>query len=168
MESKDLKLQNTDNYIPLLNDVLKIISGKVPIIIEIKNDKKVGIIEQEIMNILKTYNGIYAIHSFNPFTIFWLRRNYPNIIRGQLVSNFKNKKINLIKKILLKNMTFNFMTKPDFISYDIKALPNNKLKRNKGKKMILGWTIKNKEQMEKARKYCDNYICENIEEIINS
>lgn len=62
-------------------------------------------------------------------------------------------------------MLFNFMTKPDFISYNIDALPNKKIKRYKKKMIVLGWTIRNKEQMEKAKLYCDNFICENIEEL---
>lgn len=63
-EIKNLKLQDTNNYIPLFEDVLKVISGKVPIVIELKYDTKVGLLESETMNILKNYKGKYVIKSF--------------------------------------------------------------------------------------------------------
>lgn len=46
-EIKDLKLQNTNFNIPLLKDVLKLVDGKVPIIIELKTDVKCGSLEKE-------------------------------------------------------------------------------------------------------------------------
>lgn len=159
---KELKLNNTTEKIPLLDDVLKLVDGKVPIIIELKNDIKCGILEKEIIKILKKYNGKYAIKSFNPFSINYFRKNFPDAIRGQLSSNFKYKKMNTFKRIFLSNMLYNYISKPDFISYDIKSLPNKKIKKLRKNKLILGWTIKTEEDLKKAQLYCDNYICENI------
>lgn len=73
--------------------------------------------------------------------------------------------MNIIKKIVLRNMIFNPITKPDFISYGIYGLPNKKIEKYRKNRLVLGWTIRNKEEMEKAKKYCDNFICENLEEI---
>lgn len=166
-EIRKLKLQNTNCYIPLLKDVLELVNGKVPIIIELKTDAKCGILEEETINILKQYKGQYAIKSFNPFSIYWIKKHNPEIIRGQLSSNFNNEKMNAIKKIVLKNMILNFITKPDFISYGIDGLPNRKVKRYRKTNLVLGWTITNKSEMQKAKKYCDNLICENLEDLNN-
>ena len=163
-EIRQLKLQNTDNYIPLFKEVLEVVKGKVPIIIELKYDNKVGKLENETIKFLKGYKGEYVIKSFNPFSVLWLKKNYPQIIRGQLASKFSDEK-NIIKRIVLRNMWFNFITKPDFISYDINGFPSKRVEKYRNKKIILGWTIKDKEQMEKAKKYCDNFICENMEEL---
>ena len=165
-EVKKLKLQNTDNYIPLFKDVLNLIDGKVPIIIELKYDVKCGKLEKEVIEILKNYNGKYVVKSFNPFTVYWFKKNYPDIIRGQLSCNFKSEKINFIKKFFCKHMLFNFITKPDFISYGVKSLPNKKVEKYRKNILVLGWTIRNKEDLAKAKKYCDNYICENFDKII--
>ena len=164
-EIRNLKLQNTDEHIPLLKEVLRVVDGKVPIIVELKTDTRVGLLEKETINILKDYKGKYAIKSFDPLTVFFFKKNYPQVVRGQLSSDFKNDKMNIIKKIVLKNMILNFITKPDFISYDINALPNKRVEKYRGEKIILGWTIRNKEDMKKAKLYCDNFICENIEEL---
>ena len=59
-------------------------------------------------------------------------------------------------------MCFNFITKPDFLSYDINATMNKKVKRYRKNNLVLGWTIKSKEELEKAKMYFDNFICENI------
>lgn len=161
-EIKDIKLQDTKETIPLLNNVLKLINGKVPVIIEIKVDQKVGLLESELIKILDNYNGKYAVKSFNPFSINYIRKKRPNIVRGQLASNFKKNRMSRIKKLFLGHMLYNFITKPDFISYDIRALPNKKISKLRNNKVILGWTIRSEEDLEKAKKYCDNYICENI------
>ena len=65
----------------------------------------------------------------------------------------------------MSNMLFNFISKPDFISYDVRALPNKRIEKIRHKKIILGWTIRDKETFERVQKYCDNFICENIEEL---
>ena len=162
-ELQKVKLQETEQKIPLLQEVLEIVNGRVPIIIELKNDVKCGVLENEVIKILKKYDGKFAIKSFNPFSINYIRKNYPEAIRGQLISSFKNKKMSKIKKIFLSKFIFNFISKPDFISYDIKSLPNKKIAKLRKNKMILGWTIRSEEDLDKAKKYCDNFICENID-----
>ncbi len=164
-EIKNLKLQNTDNYIPLFNEVLKVIDGKVPIIIELKYDTKCGILEKATMELLANYKGLYAIKSFNPFSVNWLRKNYPNVIRGQLSSDFRNQKMNIIKKLFLKSMIFNVISMPDFISYDIRAMPNKKIEKERRTKKILGWTVSDTKTMLEKKKYCDNLICEKLDEL---
>ena len=149
-------------FIPEFSEVLKKVDGKVPILIELKTDNKVGILESKAIEILKKYKGKYAIQSFNPFSLVWLKKHQPNIIRGQLVSKFKNEKMNSIKKIILKNMFLNFITKPDFISYNVEDLEIKEILKIKKKKTILGWTVRTKKEYEKLIKYYDNLICEDF------
>lgn len=150
------------SVIPRFSDVLKLVDGKVSILIELKTDNKVGILESKTMELLKNYKGKYAIQSFNPFSIMWLKNNFPNVVRGQLVSKFENEKMNTIKKWLLKNMVFNFLTKPDFISYHIDDLSYQEILNIKKKRLILGWTVRTKEKYEELISYYDNLICENF------
>ena len=62
---KDIKLLNTNQTIPKLSEVLKLINGKVPIIIELKYDRKVGLLEKELVKYLDNYKGKFAVKSFN-------------------------------------------------------------------------------------------------------
>ena len=159
-EIRNIKLLNKNTYIPKFSDVLKLVDGKVPILIELKNDNKVGLLESSLVQILKKYNGKYAVQSFNPLSIMWFKNNYPNIIRGQLVCKFKNKKMDNIKKFILKTMFFNIITNPDFISHSIDDLSYKEVNKIKKNKFILGWTVRNKERYDELIKYYDNLICE--------
>ena len=133
-------LNNQDIYhIPLLEEVLELVNGKVPLLIEIKQKRKAGKLEHKLMDILNNYKGEYAIQSFNPLTIYWFKKNYPNILRGQLSYKFKTKKILKLKKYILSNMFFNIITKPNFISYKYDELSLSKIKKYKQKNItILG------------------------------
>ena len=156
-EIKNIKLNNTLYTIPLLSEVLNIVNGKVPIIIELKYDVNKHRLEDNLMKLLKNYKGKYVVQSFNPFILGYLKRKYPNLIRGQLSYNFDGKKIGKIQKYILSHMLINF------ISYGINSPLIYKLKRDK---IILGWVVKSRQDFIRIKKYCDNYICENIEEII--
>lgn len=155
-------LNNQDIYhMPLLEEVLELVNGKVPLLIEIKQKRKAGKLEHKLMDILNNYKGEYAIQSFNPLTIYWFKKNYPNILRGQLSYKFKTKKILKLKKYILSNMFFNIITKPNFISYKYDELSLSKIKKYKQKNItILGWTITNKKEYNKYIKIYDNLICE--------
>lgn len=161
-EIKDIKLDNTDQTIPLLSDVLKLVDGKVPLLIELKYDNKVGMLEDKLINIMKDYKGLYAFQSFSPFSLIYLKKHYPNVPRGLLVSDFKNNKINIIKKFLLKNMVFNFLIKLDFISVNYNYLNSKKIQKLRNNKLILTWTIRNNDDLNNVKDLCDNYIVENI------
>ena len=161
-EIKVLKLFNTDESIPLLEDVLKIINGRVPIIIELKTDNLVPKLEKQVLKILKNYHGLFAIQSFSPISLYYIRCKNRNIIIGQLVSDFKNNQMNFIKKFTLKKMFLNFIIKPDFISCNLNYLSRKKIKKLRKNKLILGWTVRTIHQYEKYKDLCDNIIFENI------
>ena len=62
-------------------------------------------------------------------------------------------------------MVFNIFTKPDFISYDINSLPNKRVEKIIKDHIVLGWTVRDNKQYIKGKKYCDNLICENFENL---
>ena len=161
-EIKNYKLFNTESKIPLLSDVLKLVDGKVPLLIEIKKYYKYGVLEKKLTNMLRDYNGKVAVQSFYPKTIFWFKKNARNIPIGLLTSDFKNSSNNL-KRLIGKTILLDIILKSDFISYDINAIPNLYINSKKKKKFILGWTIKDKKTYEKGITYFDNLICENMD-----
>ena len=158
------EINNQDIFhIPTLKEVLVLVDGKVPLLIEIKQLRKVGHLEEELMNILNNYKGEYAIQSFNPKVLLWFKKNYPSILRGQLSSSFKRTKFFKIKKLFLKSMFLNLLTKPNFISYKYNELSEKKLNKLKKKNIkVLGWTVKSKKDFKKYSHYYDNLICEDF------
>ena len=160
-EIKKLRLLNTAEKIPTFKEVLDLVSGRTPLLIEIKNMNKVGI-EKNVWNILAKYDGEYAIQSFNPYTLEWFKNHAPHVKRGQLSSYFKNVDIGIIKKIALKKLWMNKISDPNFISYNIDDLPNRWVKKYR-ELPLLAWCVRTIEQKEKAFKIADNIIFEDID-----
>ena len=155
-------LINSNELIPTLEEALNFIDGRTPIIIEIKNRFRPGVLEKKVLELLKNYKGEFAIASFNPYSLGWFKNNAPNIWRGQISSFFDDKKLSPLRKLFLKRLKLTRVSSPHFISYDAKNLPN--IFVNKFKKLpLLSWPIKSQEEYLKVIKHCDNVIFEGFE-----
>jgi len=148
-------------HIPTIEEVLKLVNGKVPLLIEIKPSNVPGEIEELLMKSLIKYNGKFAIQSFSPRVLYYFKRNHPTILRGQLSQKYKKHKLSSAHKFILSNMLLNIITKPNFISYKYNELDPNKINKYKKKKIrVIGWTITNEREFKHYQKYYDNLICE--------
>lgn len=136
---------NKKYTIPTLKQLLHILEGKVPILIEIKDMNNNSKFEEELVKILDNYKGKFAIQSMNPFVIDWFYKNRKDYVIGLIIFNELN--YNIVKK---------YTKKIDFISVYKKQLPF------KTKLLTLGWTIRKESEYMKYVKLCDNLICENI------
>ena len=81
-ELKNLRLGNTNEIIPTLEEVLELVDSKVAILIEIKDCKDYIELSEKTYEILKGYEGNYAIQSFNPFILEWYKNNASEVVRG--------------------------------------------------------------------------------------
>ncbi len=138
LELNQLKLLNTEEKIMTFTELLDLINGKIPILIEIKNQPNGKKLIKILIEILKKYKGEFAIQSFNPFYIKRAKKLAPHYIYGILSDkNYRSK--NKISQFIVNNMPLNFLIKPDFISVNYDNLP---LKRSKTKnKVVIAWTI---------------------------
>jgi len=162
-ELKKYNLLNTSEKIPTLQEVLDLVHGQVPILIEIKDYNLNGTFERSIYEVIKNYTGELAIMSFNPITLKWFRLNAPEIIRGQLSCYFKGEKLGLIKKSLLKHMSLNKrVSQPQFIAYKYDEVPNRYVNKYKNLPLLV-WAVPSQQEYMKVAKYCDNIIFENFE-----
>lgn len=161
-ELKKYKLKNTNLSIPTLQEVLSLVNGKVPIIIELKYDLKVGQLESRLVEYLDSYQGKFVVKSFHPLTVRWFYKNRPDYIRGQLVSHVHKTP----KEWIVWSMITNVITKPDFISCHYNMLTANRIKKFRQKKMVLAWTIRDKKTYRLVLGKADNYICENMNRIL--
>ncbi len=159
---RQIKLLESQQPLPLLSEVLDAVAGRIPLIIEVKNeDHRVGPLEKSLWQRLSSYKGKYVIVSFNPFTLKWFRKNAPEVIRGQLSSDFHGEDIPFYTKFLLRNLLLNLASKPDLILYDIRCLPYWAAARARKKGFpLLGWTTRSQEDHTTALKFCDNVIFE--------
>ena len=155
---KRLNKLRGDLQVPLLEDVLRYVDGKVELMIELKHtsSKLNKILVKKVCELLKNYKGKYVIVSFNPFILRQYRKLNKDAYRGRIYSNKKGK-----NRFITSSKLFDFIAKPDFISYDINEYKESNLQRYKDKGYkIVGWPSKNKDDEKSLKKYFDNFIIE--------
>ncbi|MBQ9514271.1 MAG: glycerophosphodiester phosphodiesterase [Clostridia bacterium] len=153
---------SSDEKIPRLKEVLSVVGGKVPLLIELKNQLNGDVLVKNTLKLLKEYRGEYAIQSFNPLYLKTVKKEMPNALIGILSTCDKKelKKEKFLTRLIVKNMALNFLIKPDFISYYYKGLP---LKKRKTKnKKVIAWTITDEKTANAVAPYSDNIIFENF------
>lgn len=161
-----LTLSGSKEKIPTFEEVLKFVDGRVPLLVEIKNEGKVGDLEKKVMEFLKDYKGNFAVCSFNPYVLEYFYKHAPEMPRGQVAGFFHGEKLSFFKKHALKRMLLNKkISHPDFISYEAKRLPNRFIRKYRDLP-LLAWTVKSEAEYLKVVKYCDNVIFEGFEPTI--
>ncbi len=173
-EAQRFFLEKSEEVVPDFEDFLRMVDGRVPLIIELKTVGNTAALCERVMEALDNYGndacksdyackaepgklagggyqGLYCIESFDPTVVKWLKDNRPEVIRGQLAGALRKGGDKNIKKshdFLLRNLIVNVYGKPDFVAYkysDIDALP---FKLFKGAKFT--WTIKTYEDLKRA------------------
>jgi len=164
-EISELRLFNSDEQIPLFTDVLKEINGNTPLVIELKASLIPGELEKNVYEILKSYDGLFSVQSFQPATILWFKGmgvKYPlGLIGG-------NEKVNLksFESILTEYFGYVTVVVPDYVAYQYSKYIKYKWLKYFGKLLqipIIVWTVKLKSEQADLKKYADNIIFEQFE-----
>lgn len=153
--------------IPSLGAVIEVVANRVPLLIEIKSQRVVGPLESAVNEVLTGYQGEFAVQSFNPQSMGWFAQNAPDILRGQISTDYSDPDdssgLSWSRKFTLRNMLYNHISKPNFIAYDINALPCLPVSIRQSLGMpVLTWTVKTEALLEKARRHADNVIFETV------
>lgn len=160
-ELKEFRLCKSEETIPRFEEVLKAVNGKVPLIIELKVEWMDISVCPVVDAVLREYKGLYCIESFNPLVLSWYRRYHNDIVRGQLADGFvKSGEFKGALYVMLQNLLFNWMTKPDFVAYNHKYadVPARTICKKLYKNMAAAWTIKSQEELERAKDKFDIFI----------
>ncbi len=156
-ELKHYRLEGTEETIPTFRELLDLYAGKAPLIVELKPaDNNQAALTEAACNMLDSYTGPYCIESFDPRCICWLRKNRPDIIRGQLSENYMvpGKNLPWLLRFALTHNLLNFLTVPDFIAYsfpDRKATLSNVLCRSLWKAQGVTWTLRTESDFQTAK-----------------
>ena len=161
-ELKQLRLAHSDEKIPTFQEVLELVDGKTPLIVEYKLDRpltKVCALGDEL---LSKYHGTYCIESFHPFALMWYRKHRPEVMRGQLSGNLvqfaKSPKMKVLYTIV-SYLLSNILTRPDFIAYDHEYVGNISRRVCKALGALsVTYTIKSQQRYEEVKKDFDLFI----------
>ena len=120
-ELKQYRLEGTDEQIPLLEEVLELFQDRTPLIIELKAERgNHAALAEATCRMLDRYRVHYCIESFDPRCLIWLKKNRPEIVRGQLSEQFlrhgETAGHGKATMWLLGNLFSNIAAKPDFIA----------------------------------------------------
>lgn len=155
----EIKLLKTDYGIPTFEQLLETVNGKVPILIEIKKVEQSFLLEEKVIDMLKSYSGECAVESFDPYSMEFFYKNAPHIMRGQLSAYFhRSDDMPRREKKRLKKLKYNDVSHPDFIAYNVNNLPN-KYVTGTGLPVV-AWTVRSESEAQKALAHCNNYIFE--------
>lgn len=160
-ELKEMKLSGTEDTIPLFSDVLKTVDGKVPLLVEIKEDAGKYAVTEKTLEILKDYKGEYIIESFNPLALGLVKKKNPEILRGILSMNYMaEKKHRKPIYFLVQTFVTNVICRPDFIAYDHKQYKNApfRLCRSLFGVTTFAWTVSSQEEENLAYKHKFNSV----------
>lgn len=163
-EAKRYPLEESDERIPELREVLELINGRVPLIIELKpTAENFRELTDLVIEELAAYDGLYAVESFNFFAVNYLRKAHPDIIRGQLATDLlkdaeeikdgdPRERVEVSKSVnyVLRELIFNIFSRPDFVAYKFEHRRNIRFREFKG--MKVHWTIKNTLDLEIAER----------------
>lgn len=161
---KNYKLKDGQS-IPMLRDVLALVDGRVPLLIELKfrrafNERQGEVLLEQLESY--PYKDKIAMQSFHPKIVRWLKTHTRTYAVGYLSSYNLLKNHKFINYVLRTLKLFGYMH-ADFISYDISYLPNKYVARKRKHGIqVLAWTVNTHEKVNKAVGFADNIIFESL------
>ncbi len=161
-ELDKILLSGTSETIPSLAEILALVDGHVPILIEVKSgSRSVGGLCLAVRRALEGYRGQVAVMSFNPEVGHWFHEHAPRLVRGLVVTQEgQSGPWQKLRGQFIRHASL-WRAKPDFLAYDIRDLPASfpAAQRKRGLK-VLTWTVRSAWQEELALEAADEIIFE--------
>ena len=164
----EIKLHDCDESIPTLPEILAQIAGRVPVLIEIKDQSGTigetdGRLETATAHALAAYDGHAAVMSFNPHFIAHMARLAPNLARGLTTSAYGDdwQPLDLATRDRLRDIPDYDRTHCSFISHEAADLTRPRVAALKSQgAAILCWTVRSRTSEAAARIIADNITFE--------
>ena len=162
-------LRHGDEGVPTLSEVLEIVEGKVPLLVEVKDQDgalgpSVGVLENAVVAALNGYDGDVALMSFNPHSVAELQRLAPDLPRGLVTEDFLKAKDWVAPQKRLERLSAIAdyeRVDASFISHNHRHFPSDRVDelKNAGAN-ILCWTVKSQDDEKRARLVAENVTFE--------
>lgn len=151
--------------IPLLSQVLELVAGKVPLIVEIKHYGNPRENARLTLQALQAYRGPFCVESFHPLALWYFRFHAPHILRGQLASGGqRDPETGPLAHFAMKFLLVNGISRPHFVSYSCGSDHNLSMWLHKRlcfrQTLLAAWTIRDQESLDKARRHYQMFIFE--------
>ncbi len=159
-ELQQFRLYGSEERIPKFTEVLQLVNGKVPLIIEFKGTTTDMSLCPIAAEILQDYKGVYCMESFNPLMVAWYRKHQGSVVRGQLSEKFWSNGKKSLLNFVLQHLLLNFYARPDFIAYNCKDHTNlsRRLCKSLYKITAVAFTIRSEEELQEMQGKFDLFI----------
>jgi len=166
---RGVRFRDGDAAIPTLEDLLDLVDGRVPLVIELKSrftgDRR---LEAAAAAILSAYTGPVAVMSFDPASMTTMRRLAPTLPRGMLADRFRASDWPTLKMPALLSYAWLAaapLVLPSFIAYDVSALPASAplALRHFFRLPLLTWTVRTAADRATAKACADQIIFEGFD-----
>ena len=156
-ELQEIELEGSPDTIPLLADVLQLIAGRVPLLIEVKVEgRTIAPVCLAVLRSLEGYRGPVGVMSFNPEVSRWYAGHAPLVTRGLVVTEADRRWRGQVERRLAL-----WRARPDFLAYDVRDLPSRFAARARRRGLpVFTWTCRGEEQVKRARANADQIIYE--------
>lgn len=164
-----IPLLGGDEGIPTLSEVLKLVGGAVPVLIEIKDQdgalgKGVGPLETSVAQALARYEGPVAVMSFNPHSVAAFGKLAPEVPRGLVTSAYIASEWAPVPEATcdrLREIPDYDRVGASFISHEVTDLRRSRVAALKQRgATILCWTVTSAAQERMARRVVDGITFE--------
>ena len=163
-----IPLKGGGEGIPTLSEVLDLVAGQVPLLIEVKDQDgamgpDIGPLEEAIAAALQGYTGAVALMSFNPHAVARLAALCPDLPRGLVTSAYDPKNWPLPASTCenLREIPDFDRVGASFISHEAADLGRGRVTDLKAQGAhILCWTIRSPEEEARARQVAQNVTFE--------
>ncbi|GGY92985.1 glycerophosphodiester phosphodiesterase family protein [Novosphingobium colocasiae] len=150
---------SAEDTIPSLRQVLTMVAGQVPVLIELKSDgdARIAALCLAVRRVLEGYTGPHAVMSFDPQVSHWYAVHSPHTVRGLVVSEGEDRALpgKIRRRLAL------WHARPDFLAYDIRDLPSGFAARQRRRGLpVLTWTVRSDAHRARAAEHADAEIFE--------
>lgn len=157
-----LRLKAGDEPVPTLSELLALIAGRVPLVIEVKTDRMADTAPLclAVRRVLEGYRGPVAVMGFNPEVAHWFATYAARIVRGLVMTEHRESRLTAIRDAVARRLAV-ARAKPDFLAYDILFLPSALPSALRAAGMpVLSWTVRTPAQRTTVAIHADRPIFE--------
>jgi glycerophosphoryl diester phosphodiesterase len=166
-ELKRISIHGTNERIPVLQELLDLVRGRTPLVLELKSDWNGDErLTARVAELLGGYAGPVACMSFDPQIVMALQKHAPGLPRGIVAERYYDdpewSPLTSAQRFRLGNLLHIPRTKPHFVAYYVRDLPAVAplIARHILGMKLLTWTVRTDAQRRKANRWANQMIFE--------
>lgn len=145
------RLRLGDGPLPTLESLLRLVGGRVPLLLEVKVDGDIWRWAPALKRALGEYRGRLGVMSFDPRLARLLKSNLPAVRRGLVIRDSLSR---------WRRWWAFWLADPQFVAVEVAALGKPWVTRARRRMPVYSWTVRTPGQRKQAEVHADAAIWE--------